>query len=66
MIPNNQSYWIGLADFDDEGTFVWQYSQTVATYGHWSQGQPDDFGGGEGEDCTEMVTSPKVGDRCRK
>jgi hypothetical protein len=38
--------WLGLNDQLEEGKFVWASGQT-SSYTHWSQGQPDNGGGGE-------------------
>ena len=33
--------WIGLQDFDNEGTFVWSDSSPLAGYTNWLNNQPD-------------------------
>src|SRR6266542_682232 len=38
--------WLGLTDRQAEGSFVWVSGET-SSYTHWSQGQPDNNGGGE-------------------
>ncbi len=38
--------WLGLTDRQAEGNFVWVSGET-SSYTHWSQGQPDNNGGGE-------------------
>lgn len=48
-----QSFWLGLNDIDNEGTYVWQGSGEIFTessYDHFNPGQPS----GGGEDCVEM------------
>jgi hypothetical protein len=45
--------WIGANDVADEGTMVWSTGAPVV-YTNWSEGQPDDYMGGE--DCTEKRT----------
>lgn len=46
------SWWIGLGDAEVEGTFAW-VDGTPLDYAAWSQGEPNDYGGGE--DCAELV-----------
>ena len=46
---NEDLYWIGLSDEQEEGSFVWesglQLSATIAA--HWNPGMPDNHGGNE-------------------
>jgi len=49
------SFWVGLADIDDEGEFKWQTTtETVAStnFAAWGQNQPD---GGEAENCVAAM-----------
>ena len=46
---NEDLYWIGLSDKQEEGSFVWesglQLSATIVA--HWNPGMPDNHGGNE-------------------
>ncbi|KAI8517186.1 response to nematode [Branchiostoma belcheri] len=47
------SYWIGLNDVREEGSFVWSdEANSPAVYTNWHPDQPDNGGG---EDCVEMT-----------
>ncbi|XP_078695922.1 uncharacterized protein LOC144924510 isoform X2 [Branchiostoma floridae x Branchiostoma belcheri] len=47
------SYWIGLNDVREEGSFVWSdEAKSPAVYTNWQPDQPDNGGG---EDCVEMT-----------
>ena len=35
--------WIGLNDIAVEGTYVWNSTGKVTTYGYWLSGQPDNY-----------------------
>ncbi|XP_035667178.1 uncharacterized protein LOC118409908 isoform X2 [Branchiostoma floridae] len=50
------SYWIGLSDAQEEGTFVWTDGTelTASDYTHWRPGNPDNAVVGDGEDCVEI------------
>lgn len=37
----SDSYWIGINDLQEEGTWVWVNSNTEATFTNWTRGQPD-------------------------
>ena len=39
--------WIGLQDFDNEGTFVWSDSSSLGGYTNWLNNQPDNAGVGQ-------------------
>ena len=41
-----KSCWIGLNDYDNEGTFVWT-DGSARDYDHFSPGEPNDYGAGE-------------------
>ena len=49
----SRALWLGLNDQVEEGTFVWSSGQT-SSYTKWSQGQPDNGGGGLVEHFTHM------------
>lgn len=46
------SWWLGLSDQAEEGTFVWSDGEP-ATFTRWSSGEPNDAGGRE--DCAQLV-----------
>ncbi len=52
LVNTASRYWIGLADFDVEGTFVWQNSKEEADYVNWAQGHPINLGT---RDCVVLV-----------
>ena len=58
MIGLNQSYWIGLNDRSDEGTFVWS-NGSGASYRNWATDEPNDNGN---EDCAEIRTNGEWND----
>ncbi|XP_038065858.1 alpha-N-acetylgalactosamine-specific lectin-like [Patiria miniata] len=43
--------WIGFTDEVEEGNFIWT-DKSVVNFTEWSDGQPDNYGGGE--KCTHM------------
>ncbi|KAL4218164.1 hypothetical protein ACF0H5_022900 [Mactra antiquata] len=45
-------WWIGLADDDVEGTYVWYGTNDKPTFTDWSPGNPSDSG--SNEDCGEF------------
>lgn len=51
---NDRRLWIGINDFDSEGTFTWVSGEPV-TFINWSGGEPNDFGGAE--DAGELFGS---------
>ena len=55
VLVHEVDYWVGLADFEEEGTFVWQESQAEPTYTNWVSGQPDSADGNE--DCVYLHVS---------
>ncbi len=47
-----QDYWIGLADFANEGIWIWQHSYQDTNYTFWASGEPNSDGN---EDCGLLV-----------
>lgn len=47
------SFWIGLADSMQEGTFVWLHNRKRSSFSAWSADEPNDSP--PGEDCVELV-----------
>ncbi|XP_066300054.1 uncharacterized protein [Branchiostoma lanceolatum] len=52
-LGGGRTRWIGLNDRNNEGRFVFEDGQTLASTGYssWSPGEPNDLGG---EDCVEV------------
>ena len=48
ILPQGLTYWIGLEDFADDGTYVWSETHEIASYFNWAEGQPSRA---DGEDC---------------
>lgn len=46
------SYWIGLSDIIQEGTYVWQTKQQRPDFVDWGSGEPNDLH--HNEDCIEL------------
>jgi hypothetical protein len=44
-----ESFWIGLSDLDEEGTWTWVDGSPLAYEDAWRSGEPNDYG--TGEDC---------------
>lgn len=55
-----EELWIGLNDRGIEGTYVWADGSPFE-FSAWGEGEPNNAGGGQGEDCVEYATQP-VGD----
>ena len=53
---SKRSFWMGLTDLTEEGTWVWDVSNRQANAGFvsWAPGQPDDYY--EGEDCAQILS----------
>ncbi|CAH1255346.1 ADGRG7 [Branchiostoma lanceolatum] len=58
-LGSNGTRWIGLNDRNNEGQFVFEDGQTLASTGYssWGPGEPNDLGG---EDCVEVSGSGHV------
>lgn len=46
------SYWIGLSDIIQEGTYVWQTTQQRPDFTDWGSDEPNDLH--HNEDCIEL------------
>lgn len=46
------SYWIGLSDIIQEGTYVWQTTQQRPDFADWGSDEPNDLH--HNEDCIEL------------
>ncbi|XP_067005234.2 hemolymph lipopolysaccharide-binding protein [Anabrus simplex] len=57
---NNQAY-IGVHDQADEGNFVTVFGNSL-TYQNWENGEPNNGGGKEEENCVTMVRNGKMND----
>ncbi len=53
FLSPDMDYWLGMADFAEEGVWIWQHSYQPVEYTNWVSGQPDDRDGHE--DCAIMV-----------
>jgi len=52
-VDTSSGFWIGLADIDQEGTFMWQSTAEDQTdFEAWGPSQPD---GDSDENCVAMV-----------
>ncbi|GFO17597.1 collectin-11 [Plakobranchus ocellatus] len=47
----------GINDIETEGTFVYTHSKKPLPNLAWKPGNPDNYGGGEGEDCVNVATN---------
>jgi len=53
-VSKSAGFWIGLADIDKEGTYMWQNTGIIedpTTFEAWGTNQPD---GGSLENCVAM------------
>ena len=46
------SFWIGIHDITNEGTFTYESNGQPIGYKNWNYGEPNDWG--SGEDCAEI------------
>uniref|UniRef100_A0A8D0GY99 C-type lectin domain-containing protein n=1 Tax=Sphenodon punctatus TaxID=8508 RepID=A0A8D0GY99_SPHPU len=54
-------YWIGLSDRGNEGTWVW-VDGSLMVLSFWGEGEPNNVGDGEGEDCASLRFNGKWND----
>jgi hypothetical protein len=61
------TFWIGISDQTTEGTYL-TVKNATPTFLVWQAGQPDNAGGGDGEDCVAALsaTSTLQDDRCNR
>ncbi|XP_078571558.1 alpha-N-acetylgalactosamine-specific lectin-like [Branchiostoma floridae x Branchiostoma japonicum] len=48
-VSDNGSFWFGLHDQAEEGSFDWMDGSPLGTYNSWAPGQPDNVG--DNQDC---------------
>merc|ERR1712018_299635 len=44
LFRDDWRFWIGLTDYDEDGKWVWEESDTAIEYSNWLEGQPDNVG----------------------
>merc|ERR1712244_13503 len=63
----NVRVWLGLQDFETEGTFMWTNSETQVGTAYWMKDQPDNKGQRRGEyesDCAIMMMGGWADENC--
>ncbi len=55
-----QSYWVGLDDSEEEGSFVWLDGSALTYEDFWNGGEPNDYG--DGEDCVQLLDNGRWND----
>ena len=53
------SYWIGLSDLVQDGTWRWQESNKEPSYTNWAEGEPNDLNGDADCCMKQCSTDPK-------
>lgn len=51
-LSSPDTYWIGLTDVQEEGTYIWMTSRTMPEYTNWEDGEPNNFH--MNENCVEI------------
>jgi hypothetical protein len=63
MVAGNTPFWVGIDDRATEGTYL-QAAGGPATFLPWALGQPNNAGGGEGQDCVRATGTTISDDAC--
>merc|ERR1712215_6234 len=53
--PYQFDFWIGLNDLIEEGSWIYDYTDSVPTFTGWAEGEPDNYA--DREDCVMMGLS---------
>jgi len=55
LVGESAGFWIGLADIDEENSFMWQSTaQLLETFDNWGSNQPD---GESAENCVAAMAN---------
>jgi hypothetical protein len=58
------TFWVGIHDRVTEGAYVQVETNAAATFLPWANGQPDNAGGGQGEDCVAATATTISDEGC--